>query len=66
VVLFGAFLLWGIVSFASARRRDRRAGVTYPAGTLKGDIGTVVIGVVAWALFAFLLHRWLIGVNPFV
>lgn len=65
VVLFGAFLLWAIVSFASARRRDRLAGITYPAGTVKGDVGTVVIGVVAWALFAFLLHGWLIGVNPF-
>ena len=64
VLLFGAFLLWAIVLFAVSRRRDRLAGTTYPAGTLKGDIVTVVIGVVVWALFAFWLHLWLIGVNP--
>ncbi len=64
VLLFGAFLLWAIVLFAVSRRRDRLADTTYPAGTLKGDIVTVVIGVVVWALFAFWLHLWLIGVNP--
>ena len=64
VLLFGAFLLWAIVLFAVSRRRDRVDGTTYPAGTLKGDVVTVLIGVVVWALFAFWLHLWLIGVNP--
>ena len=64
VVLFGAFLLWAVIDFVSARRRDRAAGVTYPAGTVKGDVITVVAGIVAWALFAHWLHGWLIGVNP--
>lgn len=64
VVLFGAFLLWAVVDFISARRRDRAAGVVYPAGTAKSDLIAVVAGVVAWALFAFWLHGWLIGVKP--
>jgi len=64
VVLFGAFLLWAVVDFISARRRDRAAGVSYPAGTAKGDLIVVVAGVVAWAVFAFWLHGWLIGVKP--
>ncbi|GAA0706213.1 NnrU family protein [Dokdonella soli] len=65
VVLFGAFLLWAIADFVVSRRRDRRAGTTYPAGTLSGDGATLAIGVALWAVFAFLLHvRW-IGVNPF-
>lgn len=64
-VLFGAFLVWAVVLFASARRRDRTAGRRYPAGTLARDAMTVVIGLVAWTLFAFLLHAWLIGVRPF-
>lgn len=64
VVLFGAFLLWAVVDFVSSRRRDRLAGVSYPAGTMKGDIITIVAGIVAWAIFAFVLHAWLIGVNP--
>jgi uncharacterized membrane protein len=64
VVLFGAFLLWAIVDFASARRRDRADGVVYPAGTVKGDIIAVAAGVVGWFVFAWWLHTWLIGVNP--
>lgn len=65
VVLFGAFLVWAIVAFAMLRRRDRARGVTYAAGTLKGDVMTLVVGVVIWALFAFWLHSALIGVRPF-
>ncbi|HET6552575.1 MAG TPA: NnrU family protein [Dyella sp.] len=64
VLLFGAFLLWAVVDFISARRRDRAAGVSYPAGTTKGDVIVLVAGVVAWAAFAFWLHGWLIGVKP--
>ena len=64
VVLFGAFLLWAVIDFVSARRRDRLAGVAYPAGTAKGDVITVVAGVIGWAVFAFVLHAWLIGVKP--
>lgn len=64
VLLFGAFLLWAGVDFLVCRRRDRAAGVTYPAGTMKGDIIVVVAGFVFWAIFAFWLHGWLIGVKP--
>lgn len=64
VVLFGAFLIWAIADFAVSRRRDRRRGVVRPAATTAGDVVTVVVGVAAWALFAFVLHTWLIGVSP--
>jgi uncharacterized membrane protein len=64
VVLFGAFLVWAIADFRSARRRDRAAGTRYPAGTIAGDALALVAGLVAWAIFAFLLHGWLIGVRP--
>lgn len=63
-VLFGAFLVWAIADFAVSRRRDRRNNVTRPVGTIGGDIATLVVGVAAWAIFAFWLHlRW-IGVSP--
>lgn len=65
VVLFGVFLIWGAVGVLVCRGRDRAAGVQYPAGTLSGDVKVVVIGLVAWAIFALVLHRWLIGVSPF-
>ncbi|MDE2053923.1 MAG: NnrU family protein [Xanthomonadaceae bacterium] len=64
VVLFGAFLVWAVADFAVSRRRDRAAGAAYPAGTAMGDALVVVIGAAAWAIFAFLLHLRLIGVNP--
>lgn len=65
VLLFGGFLAWAVMSFIAARRRDRAAGTTYPAGTANGTIITVAVGIVAWAAFAFWLHGLLIGVRPF-
>ena len=63
-VLFGAFLLWAVVDFIVSRRRDRASGTAYPAGTMSGTLLTLVAGVAAWALFAFVLHARWIGVNP--
>ena len=65
VILFGAFLVWAMADFTASRRRDRRAGVVYPPGTLAGDLLTVAIGIGAWAAFAFWLHARWIGVAPF-
>ena len=65
VLVFGAFLVWAVMDFTSARRRDRAAGTRYPAGAGSRDAIVLAVGLVAWALFAFLLHGWLIGVRPF-
>ena len=65
LLLFGGFLAWAVLSFIAARRRDRLAGTTYPAGTGGGTLTTLAAGIAAWALFAFWLHRALIGVSPF-
>jgi uncharacterized membrane protein len=65
VVLFGAFLAWAIVDFIAARKRDRAAGTVYPKGDELRTVLTVVIGVMAWAVFVAGLHLWLIGVSPF-
>lgn len=65
VLLFGAFVAWAVLSFGAARRRDRAAGTTYPAGTATGTGLTLAIGVAAWAGFAFWGHALLIGVRPF-
>jgi len=64
ILLFGSFLAWAIAGFVVLRRRDRTNGVIRTAGTLNGDMATIVIGVVAWAVFATVLHAALIGVNP--
>lgn len=63
LVLFGAFLLWAVLDFRSARRRP---GAAPPAASGPGPtLATVLIGVGAWALFAWVLHGWLIGIRPF-
>ncbi len=64
VILFGAFLAWGVANFIAARKRDRALGTSYPAGTLAGTGVTVVVGVAAWAAVAFWLHGLLIGIRP--
>ena len=64
VVLFGGFLVWAIALFAFSRRRDRDAGIVYPAGSLSRDALAAAIGGVAWIVFAVWLHLWLIGVRP--
>jgi uncharacterized membrane protein len=65
LVLFGAFLAWAIACYAAARKRDRAAGTQYAAGSAGATAATMLVGVVAWALFAFWLHGLLIGVRPF-
>jgi uncharacterized membrane protein len=65
LVLFGSFLAWSIADYTSARRRDRAAGVVYSPGTASRDAIAIVIGIIAWAAFAWWLHGPLIGLRPF-
>lgn len=65
VVLFGSFLAWAVVNFIAARKRDRALATPYAAGTVPATVVTVVVGVAAWAAFAFKLHGLLIGIRPF-
>jgi uncharacterized membrane protein len=64
VLLFGAFLLWAVANFRSARQRDRTGGTVYPPGKGLATALTVILGAVAWGLFALWGHQWLIGVSP--
>lgn len=65
LLLFGGFLAWAVLCFRAARARDRAAGTVYPAGTLQGNLLTIVAGLAAWVVFAMWLHGPLIGVRPF-
>lgn len=65
LLLFGSFLAWSLASLVAARRRDRAAATRYPPGTMAGNLGAIVAGVVAWAAFAFWLHQLWLGVRPF-
>ncbi|HDZ56828.1 MAG TPA: hypothetical protein ENI17_12140 [Pseudomonas xinjiangensis] len=65
VLLFGSFLAWAIALFVVLRRRDRRAGVIRAPGRASRDALVVVVGLIAWVVFAMWLHGLLIGVRPF-
>lgn len=65
LLLFGGFLLWAVFSYRAARQRDRAARTVYPPGRASPTVATVVLGLAAWAGFAFWAHLALIGVRPF-
>ena len=65
IVLFGAFLAWAILDFRAARARDRAMGVVVEPGSLTRDAIALVVGMIAWAAFAFHLHAAWSGVRPF-
>ncbi|MEJ6021352.1 NnrU family protein [Ramlibacter sp. PS4R-6] len=64
VVLFVSLLVWAALSFSAARKRDRDANTVYPPGNAVGTTITIAAGLVAWSVFALLLHGPLIGVRP--
>lgn len=64
VLLFGSFLIWSVILFASSRRRDRRLAVVYAPGTAARTAMVLVAGSLAWAVFAVWLHGLLIGIRP--
>jgi uncharacterized membrane protein len=65
VLLFGSFLVWAILCFRAAKKRDRAAGATYQSGPALTLFATVGLGILLWAAFAFYLHTAWIGVKPF-
>ena len=65
LLLFGGFLAWAVASYTAAKRRDAAAGVVYLHGHAGPTVAVVVVGLVAWAGFAFWAHGAWIGVRPF-
>ncbi|MCA0241986.1 MAG: NnrU family protein [Proteobacteria bacterium] len=65
LLLFGGFLLWAVLDFRTARRRDAATGTVYPPGRLSRTLLTTAVGVAAWAVFAFWAHGAWLGVRPF-
>ena len=64
VLLFGAFLVWSVLGFRSARARDRAAGVGPAPATTAGTANALAAGVAFWGVFGSVLHAWLIGMRP--
>lgn len=66
VLLFGAFLVWSLLNYISARVRDHQMRLVYIPGPWRNDIICIVIGTAVWAGFVFYAHEWLFGVPPLV
>lgn len=67
VLLFGSFLAWAVILRISLKRRERAGEKVLPVfRSTSNDLLAVVIGIVAYGLFVWKLHEWLIGVAPIV
>ncbi len=67
ILLFAAFLAWGVILRISLKRRERAGEIILrPFVSAKYDLYAIVIGVIVWALIIWKLHAWIIGVSPLV
>ncbi|CAN7403634.1 NnrU family protein [Pararhizobium sp. LjRoot238] len=67
VLLFGSFLAWAVILRISLKRRQRVGEKVLPVfRSASNDLLAMAIGVVAYGLFVWKLHEWLIGVPPIV
>lgn len=64
MILFGAILVWAVLVFRAARRRQPAAGAAAATRTA-ATLATVLVGAGAGIWFAFIGHAMLIGVAPF-
>ncbi len=74
VLFFGGFLVWSVLVYRSARRRppvenpglsNLPAVIASRPPSMLASLVTLVVGIGAWAWFAFEGHALLIGVAPF-
>ncbi|SDA85446.1 NnrU family protein [Sinorhizobium sp. NFACC03] len=67
VLLFGSFLAWAVILRISLKRRERAGERVLPVfKSSTNDVLAIVISLVAYGLFVWKLHEWLIGVAPVV
>ena len=74
LILFGAFLVWSVMNFKSARARDRiqaemQAQMSVESAQAaspqtSATLITVGVGAVLWGLITFVLHARVVGVSP--
>ena len=65
VLLFGAFLAWGVIVRVSLKRRERAGEEVLPVfRSPRFDVMAIALGLLAYALFVLKLHELLIGISP--
>jgi len=62
-VLFGAFLVWGILDRISLAKRDRAAGTVFVAGPAWKDAAAVGLGLAVYVFMIMWGHAWIVGVG---
>jgi uncharacterized membrane protein len=63
LILFGAFLIWAVLDFRSARKRPVHIAEQAQVSA-KATVITIASGAILWIVFLFGLHQYLIGVSP--
>lgn len=67
VLLFGAFLAWGVILRISMKRRWRAGEITYPAFvSYRYDLAAVALGAALYGVIVWRLHELVIGVAPII
>ena len=62
LILFTTLLAWAVYDRISLKRRVAAGTATISTGPLRNDAIAVVVGLGVYAVFAWKLHAWLIGV----
>lgn len=65
IIFFAAFLVWAILAFKTAKKRDRLTPPAPVSTNKMATIATVLVGLIVYVVFAFYLHAALIGVPVF-
>ncbi len=64
VLLFGSFLVWSVLGFIAATRRDQASGTDRQPAGWAADLGPGIVGIGLWLVFIWKVHAWLFGVAP--
>ena len=64
IMMFGAFLAWGVYARIAAKRRGDLGAITAPAGWTN-DVIVVVIGIVIYLALGYAFHPMVIGAPVF-
>ena len=64
ILLFGAFLAWGVYARIAAKRRGDLGAATAPAGFVN-DVIVVLVGIAVFLALGFAFHPIVIGVPVF-
>jgi uncharacterized membrane protein len=62
ILLFGAFLAWGVYARIAAKKRGDLGAATAPAGWTN-DVILVVLGVIVFLALGYYFHPYVIGVR---